>query len=443
MHLCGGLESFVPMYFVFHMICATAILSWRECVLHASLAVLLMVVLANLEYYGFLPHRHLLAVEPSTPLYRNGDYLACMILILGSVLFLALYLANYLSAKVRRGQATLRAKAVELYAFYNTSKMIASTIEIDKIYDKVMQRFSRAYNTRAYSLMLSDKETGELAVVASSGLTDEAARTRLGRGKGVPGEVLASSTMRSRQTRSPSPPSAHFYSGGHLSAEPYVSLPLIVRGEGMGVLNVHKQEGERFGEMEIQLLATIAGNLALALSNTKMYQKIERLAITDGLTGLFNHRHFHIQLEMEMARSTRYGKKLSLVLFDIDHFKRFNDTYGHLAGDRILRDMGSIIGRISRQYDVAARYGGEEFALILPETDLDGGAQIAERIRAEVEMHELRDQESGQVYRVTISAGVACLQEREQKTKEDLIQEADSMLYSAKRQGRNRVTAQG
>ncbi len=167
------------------------------------------------------------------------------------------------------------------------------------------------------------------------------------------------------------------------------------------------------------------------------HEEIYRLTITDGLTRLYNKRYLLESLEKEIARAKRYGRLLSLIMIDIDHFKHINDRYGHLTGDAVLKELGKIILNRVRQEEVAARYGGEEFVIILPETDIKGARAVAESIRRIVERHVFEFE--GQALRVTISAGTAEYDPERHSTPKDLIMDADEALYRAKNNGRNRV----
>jgi diguanylate cyclase (GGDEF)-like protein len=166
------------------------------------------------------------------------------------------------------------------------------------------------------------------------------------------------------------------------------------------------------------------------------HEEIYRLKTTDGLTGAFNKRSFDEELGREIFRFLRYRRPLSLIMFDIDHFKRVNDDFGHLAGDRVLSKLGSLFNRVSRPEDVFCRYGGEEFALLLPETGLDQACTIAEEARALVE--RTRFDFDDLVIPVTISAGVAQAGPLAE-TSDDFVAAADKRLYAAKAGGRNRV----
>jgi len=165
------------------------------------------------------------------------------------------------------------------------------------------------------------------------------------------------------------------------------------------------------------------------------HEEIYRLTITDGLTQVANKRHFVEFLERELARAIRHGRPLSLVLFDLDHFKRINDRFGHLAGDRVLNGIAALVSAQVRRDELLARYGGEEFAVVLPETSLDAAALFCERIRAGIESATFDF--DGEPLQATVSLGVTELVPTD--TLESLIARADALLYEAKESGRNRV----
>jgi diguanylate cyclase (GGDEF)-like protein len=173
---------------------------------------------------------------------------------------------------------------------------------------------------------------------------------------------------------------------------------------------------------------------AQSIDRARLFDTTERLATTDGLTGLVNHRTFQDRLDAHLAQAERYGKRISLLLCDIDHFKSVNDTYGHPVGDQVLKAVAKALAKEARTTDVVARYGGEEFAVVMPETDTGGAMVIAERIRERIGQLAL-ETEQGPL-RVTLSLGVATFPEDGQK-KALLVERADACLYHAKRHGRN------
>jgi len=205
----------------------------------------------------------------------------------------------------------------------------------------------------------------------------------------------------------------------------------------LGIVSVESDNVNQFGGKIEQLLSTIVGNASVAIARALLYQRMEKLATTDGLTGLNNHRFFQETLTTELERSKRYGRPFGLLLMDIDHFKKFNDTYGHPVGDLVLKEMSGCIRRSIRQTDFPARYGGEEFIVVLPEIDEKGAIVTAERIRQTVEAHVV--QSGDKALKVTMSVGVATFPGSAQE-KPALINCADKALYQSKEAGRNKVT---
>lgn len=167
---------------------------------------------------------------------------------------------------------------------------------------------------------------------------------------------------------------------------------------------------------------------------------LARLSISDGLTGLYNHRHMQEVVHEEFERAKRTGEPLAVVMFDFDHFKRVNDSYGHQVGDRVLQEMAGILQRTAREIDKIGRYGGEEFIVVLPDTDIDDAATFAERVRSRVEKHPFTVGHA-EPLRLTVSAGAATYPHPAVHNPRTLIHRADQALYAAKAAGRNRVRA--
>ncbi len=216
----------------------------------------------------------------------------------------------------------------------------------------------------------------------------------------------------------------------------HITFPLVAGGETIGCISLASPVEDAFSALDVQVFSLIAYQLASAIRNVQLFRRTQEMAITDPLTGLYNRRHFQELLDHECFRAHRYGHSLSLAIVDLDHFKEVNDTLGHPAGDMVLQQTSQLLRQSVRQVDVVARYGGDEFALLLPDTNLEQAAVLAERLRLAMQGRSFVT--SQHKVNVTISVGVAALGE-DVPDKETLIQRADEALLVAKRQGRNLV----
>jgi two-component system, cell cycle response regulator len=213
-------------------------------------------------------------------------------------------------------------------------------------------------------------------------------------------------------------------------------LPLVAADRILGTLVAGTRARGALGEDVLRMLEVLAIQAAQAVLRAQLFEQTERLATTDGLTSLANRRTFQARAEQALAQARRYGRACAVLITDIDHFKVVNDTYGHPAGDVVLRGVAQMLREQARDTDVVARYGGEEFAVVMPETDLRGAQVIAERLREAVAARSFHT-ELGPV-RVTLSVGLAA-SPNDGTEMEALVQLADQCLYQAKRAGRNRV----
>jgi diguanylate cyclase (GGDEF)-like protein len=213
-------------------------------------------------------------------------------------------------------------------------------------------------------------------------------------------------------------------------------FPLVAGDRILGTLVCGSRKKGAFDGDALRMLEVIAIQAAQAVLRAQLYEQMERMATTDGLTGLTNHRTFQSKFDEVLAAAKRYSRKCSVILTDIDHFKSVNDTYGHPMGDQVLKGVARIIKDMARDTDVVARYGGEEFAIVMPETDAKGAHVIAERIREAV-MAEVFQTDQGPL-RVTLSLGIATFPDSA-TDKQALVDLSDQCLYFAKRHGRNQT----
>ncbi len=216
-----------------------------------------------------------------------------------------------------------------------------------------------------------------------------------------------------------------------------LSVPLIVHNKLIGILRLDSPEPSRFHKEDLRFLKTIGDVAGVALENAQLYDKVEDLAIRDSLTGLYLRRYLSDRLQEELARHLRRDKPVAFIMFDLDHFKHYNDKFGHTAGDLVLKHMASLMkSHFAGAGNLLCRYGGEEFCAVLPECSKEEAVALAEKFVALMQNEAviLRREKTP----VTVSAGIAVFPV-DARTKEELVQRADQMLYEAKRKGRNRV----
>lgn len=222
-----------------------------------------------------------------------------------------------------------------------------------------------------------------------------------------------------------------------------IVIPIVYKEETIGALFLRtSRQTSQFKEAEINFLQAAANASANALYNAFLFEeikqekhKLEKLAITDYLTGLYNNRYFFHRLEEEFEKARRYNTPVSCIMIDLDHFKSINDTFGHRKGDGVLRELGQLLRKNTRKGDIIARYGGEEFIMLLPHTDREGAIKEAERLRHLISSNRFKILDQP----LTASFGISTWPHSEIKNPDDLITVADNALYMAKNQGRNRV----
>ncbi len=231
---------------------------------------------------------------------------------------------------------------------------------------------------------------------------------------------------------------APFEKWKHLPIRSFVFLPFLVQERVIGFLCSFSSREDFMDEEKFSNLQIFCNQISIGLQKSLLYEKVQKLSITDGLTKLFSHRYFKQRLEEEIVLATRYSSELSLLILDIDHFKHYNDNFGHVAGDHVLMEMAKILQKVSDVTHLAARYGGEEMVLVAAETSKDQAMELAEKLRRAVESHAFPV--GKETTQVTISVGVATFPE-DTSTMLDLISKADQALYAAKSRGRNQVVA--
>lgn len=213
-------------------------------------------------------------------------------------------------------------------------------------------------------------------------------------------------------------------------------VPLSTKSKKFGLVLVEHRHFNRFDDNNLRLMSVIGQQVSIAMENAELYQRMQELATIDGLTGVYNRLYFNERLQKEVEKAREKGYELTLAIFDVDLFKRFNDSFGHLFGDKVIRSVAELVKSSIRSSDVLARFGGEEFVILFPRTGLKEAAEKVEFLRKRISL--TRIEESGIKANVTASFGVSCYPETA-ATENELLQSADSALYEAKAMGRNRV----
>ena len=331
--------------------------------------------------------------------------------------------------------ALLATRLNELSLLYEVARSFTSTLELPELLARISAHVADRLSIPRFSIMLVNPDgTLEVKTAHPPGRGTEGIRFRsdegaCGRAAQTQAAVYIADVQASDDVFVVRP-------GSECESGSLLCVPMILQREVLGVLNFQRPSTEAFASEEIEVLTAIADQAALAVKNARLHEETVALATTDPLTGIPNRRHLFAQLDMEIARANRFGTQLSVIMFDIDHFKSFNDEAGHPAGDLVLRQVSAVMKSIIRKVDTIGRYGGEEFLLILPQVTKVEAVEVAEKLRRAVASASLEvPRNSG----ITVSGGIANLPV-DATAWERLVDCADAALYAAKRSGRNQVT---
>lgn len=341
------------------------------------------------------------------------------------------------SEKLKKVNIQRDQNILELYALYNISKTLSTAIEMEKLLNQVVERVSHVLKLHRIIVMLVNEERTEMYIVAGIEMSDKAKDAKFKMGEGLYGWIAKTGNAEIINNL-PTHPRFKPTEGIDDDVSSLICAPFKGRGEVFGLINAYRLGGEVFSDSSYELLISTSIQVGMALENARLFEKTNILAITDGMTSLYNYRYFLERLNKEFTRAKRYKNDFSLIMADIDYFKKYNDAHGHPKGDALLRDFSDILKRVFRDSDVVARYGGEEFVVILMETDKDIAVDIAEKLRKAVELKDFEGGYSQPGGRITVSLGVASYTD-ELKSADDIVKNADNALYRAKEEGRNRV----
>ncbi|HPO48813.1 MAG TPA: sensor domain-containing diguanylate cyclase [Spirochaetota bacterium] len=349
-------------------------------------------------------------------------------------------LINFYEKKIKKLSKKIASKNDEikkLNRLADINSIIASSLDKKRVLKTILEQTKKLVGCTKSSILLIDSETNQLVFEILTNEEEEKflSDVRLNIGEGIAGSVWQNGkSLLISDAQNDGRFSKKADSKSEFITKSIMAVPLISNGKIIGVMEaINKENGDFFNSKDLRLFEHLSIQASVALDNANLYE----LAISDGKTKLYIHRYFQIRLEEELKRTARYGGDISLIMFDIDHFKNINDSYGHQMGDEILIKVASIIKNNCRTSDIPSRFGGEEFAVILVETTKEGASVYGEKIRKIVEDSLFLS--NGKEVKITISAGFATYKESNPKNGIDFLSMADKALYFSKENGRNQI----
>jgi len=332
----------------------------------------------------------------------------------------------------------------EVNIYNEIGKALTSSLEIKEILEKIMQTIADFFRPSNWSLLLVDENKNELYFERVVGeASDKIKDIRIQIGEGIAGWVaLYGQPLLVPDVNQEPRFSSRIDRISNFATESIIALPMKIRDKILGVIElVNKKELNPLNKRDLEILTTVADYAAIALENSRNYQRIQELTITDDVTGLYNSRHLHQILKNEIDRFERYQNAFSIIFFDLDFFKRVNDTYGHLVGSQMLNKVAKVILKIIRKVDLAVRYGGDEFIVVLPHTSKKQAHVAAKRLRNAINS-EIYFAEEGLNIRITASFGVATFAD-DARSEDELLKAVDEAMYQIKDTSRDGIALAG
>ena len=331
-----------------------------------------------------------------------------------------------------------------LKGILNVAQVVVSSLDLDEVLQNILHSAMAVMDMPAGSVALYDGDSSQLELRAHAGLSEQF--VALDRWRVNPGGLTYEILDRGELFIIKDTQATDFFNNPLAIKEgirSLIAVPLKIQQTTIGVLYLDDFKPREFFDEKLELLSILTSFATMSIHHARLHERTAQLACTDGLTGLYNHMQFKKIFADEVARANRYSKALSIILFDVDDFKKFNDTYGHPNGDIVLQEMSIMLRELLRDCDTIYRYGGEEFVALLPETPLPEAIKVAERIRIFVETESPRfltgmTKTDG----ITVSVGVAALPDDGPDTS-TLLKSVDDLMYRAKSHGKNKVYHNG
>ncbi len=345
---------------------------------------------------------------------------------------------NKMAGKLEETRAELDRRLLEIYALYNVSKTLNTSFETEQLLIRLVEDISDHMDIDRMMILLPNKQYTRLEVASHTGFTDEEIKQASPSiHKGIYALILSAGISRIIENVENDvtilPDDLFSPDIGSL-----VAVPFLRRGTVLGLICAFRNKPKEFQFSDLKLFNSVAEHLAIAMENARLFEKTKQMAITDGLTGLYNKRFFLEIIHSEVERAKRCEHDLSFIIMDIDNFKHYNDTNGHPAGDTLLKALSELIKGVIRKVDIPCRYGGEEFVIILPETSKLDAKNVAEKLVSIINVYHFDHASSQPLGFISVSMGLATFPQ-DGSDEEMLIVKADKALYKAKTSGKNRV----
>ncbi len=330
----------------------------------------------------------------------------------------------------------------QMLIFNEIGKTLTSSLTINEVLEKILGKVAEYFNPENWSLLLVDEEKNELYFEIVVGEAAEKIKDfRLKVGEGVAGWVAKTG----RPLIVPSTKDEPLFTTkvdemSEFSTESIICIPMRIRNRVIGVIElINKKEISPLHQYDIEVLSTVADYAAIALENARNYEQIQKMTITDDISGLYNSRHLHRLLEEELDRSQKNNDNFSIIFFDLDSFKKVNDTHGHLVGSSLLSKIGKLLSDTMEEGHYGARYGGDEFVVILPETGKEDAVAFCKKLQKRLNSEKFLADKGLDIY-ITASFGISTFPD-DAKTKCEVLHIADERMYTIKDRNKNDISS--